>query len=194
MGQLQRRNAELVDLLSADFINCWIPIQQLVLTSAYSFVAFSDIPQEFRSLVLFGQARSDRDDELDVLRVRFNGDAGNNFNYAQSDFYCPDIIGTHCELAATSIQAGICEGATSEANAYAPFFLLFPGYSKPDRTKYVASHHSGRVGDLSVVGDMRQALAQGYWENLEPVTSIMVYPGVGENFVADCVFELYGVL
>lgn len=193
MGQLQRRNAELVDLLSADFINCLIPIEQVVLKETVSFVVFRGIPQNFRALVLSGQARTDRDAEQDVLRVRFN-ESSNNYDYVQVDFCCTDLAKTDCGRAVSSIQAGLCEGASSmeDIHVHSPFLFRLPGYARPDRAKWLTLLQGGRIGGLDRW--MRISLSRGLWENMEPVTSVMVYPGIGPNFVPNCIFELYGVL
>lgn len=194
MGQLQRRNAELVDLLSADFINCWIPINQVVLQETVASVTLSSIPQNFRSLVLFGQIRTDRTAEVDGLAVRFNDDNGNNYNYVEASFYCTDTIATVCSRGTTQIRSGKCEGSSSLANTYAPFSWILPGYAKLDRTKWLKSLQSGPMGDLSTDADMQIVSNRGLWSNLEPVTSITIFPEIGPNFVRGCILELYGVL
>lgn len=50
------------------------------------------------------------------------------------------------------------------------------------------------MGDLSTDSDMRISLSRGLWENLEPITSVMILPEVGPNFMPGCIFELYGIL
>ena len=194
MGQLQRRNAELVDLLSADFINCWIPIEQVVSAEAYSFVTFRDIPQNFRALVLAGQIRTDRIAEQDVLRVRLNDDSGNDYNYIQADLYCTDTISTDCDRGASSFQAGLCEAVNSRTDTYAPFLLRFPGYARLDRTKWMVLLQGGRIGIPVADDDLRISFNRGLWEILEPITSVTLFPGVGPNFVPNCIFELFGIL
>jgi hypothetical protein len=191
MGQLQIRNPELVDLLSADFINCWIPIEQVVLQETVSFVMFEDIPQDFRALVLSGQIRTSRDAEQDVLRVRFN-ESSSNYDYIHVDFFCTNVTDTDCGQAVSSIQAGLCEGASSMCDVYSPFAFRLPGYARTDRRKWLVLLQGGRIGSLERW--LRISLSRGLWENLEPVTSVMVYPGIGPNFVPNCIFELYGVL
>ena len=45
------RPDETVAILQADFINCWIPLQQTMLAAPAASVAFAAIPQTFRHLV-----------------------------------------------------------------------------------------------------------------------------------------------
>ena len=80
-GQLQIRNAEQASLLSADFINCWIPLEQVVLEESVEEVVFYDISQDFRSLMLIVQCRTDNADEEDEFRLQFNADAGANYDW-----------------------------------------------------------------------------------------------------------------
>jgi len=197
MGQLQRRNSELVDLLSADFINCWEPIEQSVLTEAFAAVTFKDIPQIFRSLVLLGQIRSDRVAELDGIIARFNDDNGDNYSYVEAAFYCNDEIHTNCAgygARTSRIRAGKFDAASSISNTYTPFHWNLPGYLRTDRTKWLESLQSGPVGNLGTGADMQIVLNRGFWEVLEPITSITVFPEIGPNFVRGCILELYGVL
>ena len=194
MGQLQRRNAELVDLLSADFVNCWMPIEQVVLNETFASVTFEDIPQIFRSLVLLGQIRSDRVAELDGLIARFNGDDGDNYSYAEVALYCNDEIHTNCARHTSRIRAGQCDAANSIDDTYAPFHWNLSGYLRTDRTKWLKALQSGPVGNLSTGADMRIVSNRGFWETLEPITSITVFPEIGPNLVPGCILELYGVL
>jgi len=194
MGQLQRRNSELVDLLSADFINCWIPIDQVIIAECITSVTFADIPQDFRSLALLGQIRSSRAAELDGVVLRFNGDIGNNYNYVEAAFFCSDTVSTVCSRGTSRIRSGKCDAANSHADTFAPYGCLFPGYARVDRTKWSQSLQSGPMGDLSADADMQIVINRGLWERTEPITSITIFPEIGPDFANGCIFELYGVL
>lgn len=194
MGQIQHRNSELVDLLSADFINCWMPIEQVVLQESYCAVTFKNIPQEFRTLVLMGQIRSDRSAEVDGLIARFNDDNGNNYDYVEASLFHIDTISTVAARGTSRIRGGKCDAANSVDDVFAPFQWMLAAYSRTDRKKWLKSPYGGRMSNLSVDANMQITLNQGLWEKLEPITSVTVFPEIGPNLVPGCILELYGIL
>ena len=194
-GQLQIRNTEQAALLSADFVNCWVPIEQVVLEESVTEIVFVDISQRFRSLFLIIQCRTDYADEEDEFRLQFNGDAGANYDWLNVWFDCNVDPHEHeCMRGDISIKVTTCEAALSRANNYSTSTHLFPGYTEMDREKWIITSQSGRFGDVSADTDLGLGFARGRWQSLEAITRIRIFPENGTNFVPGCQFALYGII
>ena len=190
----QVRNSELVDLLRADFVNCWIPVRQAVLAAPAAAVTFANLPQNYRALALFTQARTDRPAEIDNLNWRANGDAGARYDRSWIQRYGAALTSGEAR-AATQAYGGLAEAANSRANCFAPTIIFWPDYSRSDREHYSLSF-SCIVGDLSADGDLGLTFRGSHWRPavLAAITSLTLRPETGPNFVAGSRFALYGIL
>lgn len=191
-GQVQIRNAELVSLLSADFINCWIPIAQAVLTEPAAVITFDNIPGNFRAIVLSVQARSDAQSEEDYVTLQFDEDVGNNYDWIRVYFEC-SATSYSCNLAQTSMQIGQVDGASARVQNYPTFTTWVIGHALVDREKWVYTENSGRFGDVSASTDLRIALFRGRWRDTSAVGQIDLAMATG-NFEAGSRLALYGIL
>jgi hypothetical protein len=193
-GPIQVRNDELVSMLGADFINCWIPLQQVVLESEEDAIAFEDIAQEFRTLVIQIQARTDYAAEFDYVDMRFNEDSGANYDWMQARIQCDGGTTRVCARGATFAEIAHVEGTNSTANVFTTANIWLIGYALTDRYKEAFSGIHGRWGDLQDNLDIRMTLARGLWHNTEPISHIALFPENGSNFEALSRFALYGIL
>ena len=169
-------------------------IAETVLTGSAASVTFSSLPQQYRTLMLHIQARSDRVAEIDTVGIRFNADAGANYDFIRK--WAQGGVG-FSELAtrgAGSGYAGIIEGASSTASNFAMLEIKIIGYSLADRHKRAFSWSTGVFGDISADSDLYLADTCSKWRNTAAITSITMFPSVGPNFVAGSRFTLYGIL
>lgn len=189
-----RRPDETVAILQADFINCWIPLQQTTLAAPAASVSFAAIPQTFRALAFTIQARTDRASTADTVYWQANGDAGQNYSNH-------NVYGNNNAAAASSAIAaangaviGLCDAANSVAGAYGGCQAIFPNYRSTTLVKQ-AWGYGGNVGTPSAA-TMFAAHYNSVWHPavIAAITSLVFYPVVGPNFVAGSIFAMYGIL
>jgi len=178
-------------LALADRYLAWVSIAETALTAPAAIVTFANIPQNFRTLALPYQARTDAVAESDNVRLQFNGSAV-GYDTLESYFNSAGNVNIP-GLNGVSMLAGVAEAANSRANNFSPTLLFIEGYARADRDKW-AFGQSGVFGDASANADLYNTLDRGRWRSLAAVTSITLYPAVGPNFVAGSIFQLYGVL
>jgi len=184
---------ELVDILRPWFIEGWVPIAQSTLTGTAASVTFSSIPDDFRTLVLVCQLRTDRVAELDSVHLRFNGDSGNNYDRYQVFFNAGATTYSPSRGISAIQSLWICEAASSRASNFSAGITYLPGYKQTDRDKWAIAGLSEAYGDVSADNDMYLRYGSGRWRNNNAITSITILPDIGPNFVADCVLQLYGI-
>jgi len=167
-------------------------ISETVLSASATSVTFSNIPQNFRHLMLFSWSRTDRVAEVDSAAVRFNGDAGNNYDFQQ-------VNGSSTTAAATvargtnTMQVFIAEAANSRAFNFSTGVGFILNYSINTIEKRIIAI-TDLTGDLSVDTDLQVALRIGHWRNKNVLTSITIFPQVGTNLVSGSRFQLHGIL
>lgn len=145
----------------------------LTLGSAQATVTFSSIVGTYRDLRLVMQLAGSG---TEGLRLRVNGDTGNNYVYV---FMIGD--GTTATSATGTLNA------FAGAVAYASTTLAtydFLDYSATDK-------HKGLVSRGSNAGVQTIATAQR-WANTAAITTIAVFP-TASTFAAGSTFTLYGV-
>lgn len=167
-------------------------IAETSLTSSIASVTFSNIPQGFRHLILITQMRSDQATENENLALRFNNDSSATYDL-QSLIGNSATPSSGAARAGTSLLIGGGDGANARANSFAPSLSFIFGYSRSDIEKRTLSFTSF-FGDLSADADMFAIFRAGGWRNKNVVTSIVLFPNIGPNFVSGSRFQLYGIL
>ncbi len=168
-------------------------ISETVLSADAASVTFSSIPDDFKSLLLILQGRTNAALETDPASMRFNGDTGNNYDRLTSNFITSGITHTVSRAASSIVAIARFEAANSRASIFAPAFILIPNYTLTTREK-TALGFSASAGDLSVDADLIQSFSNGLWRDTSVITSITFIPVTGTNFVSDSAFALYGIL
>lgn len=155
-------------------------------------IAFSDIPQSYRHLMLIGNVRSSVVAENDGLLMQFNGDTGSNYDWQRLTVNNATVTGA-VGRGVTSIQVGAIEGASSRAASFSPVHIYIYLYSQAaSYEKYTLSQNTF-FGDVSADADMFYQSRGGRWRSTAAITSITLMPLTGPNFVAGSGFQLYGV-
>lgn len=168
-------------------------IAQTTLTGSVASVTFASIPQHFRSLFLIYQARSDLAAELDVVLVRLNADAGNNYDWIRQFGRADGATGVTGARGVSSMTIGWCEAANSRASVFTPALIYLAGYSSASVEKVINSCPHSVYGNRNANTDIYMILAGGAWRNTNAVTSITILPQTGPNFVSGSIFQLYGL-
>jgi len=167
-------------------------IREQILLASATTVAFTSIPQTYRSLLVIHQARTDRVAESDNVLIRPNNDGTANYDVEI-------LTGNGAVASATPLRAtatstvGLCEAASSRAANFSVGYVFFPGYTNPATEKQMIGL-SGIFGDVSADTDMFVRITALRWRNTAAVTSLIFVPNVGPNFVTGSSFQLYGVM
>jgi hypothetical protein len=190
------RPDQTVDILRPDFIQGWIPILQSTLTGSAASVTF-DISgsnmQKFRVLAFELECRTDRVAEVDGVMMRFNADAGANYDWIRLSAAAA-VASAATNRAQNEIVIGQCEGANSRASCYSSLIGYIDSYALADRDTFVNHIISGAFGDRSADADINVQLRRGAWRNTAAVTGITWLPEVGANFVTNSLFRLWGIV
>lgn len=166
-------------------------ISETILSASAASVTFSNIPQGFRHLQLMCSTRTDRAAETDTLAIRVNGDSGANYDFQQL-FGSSATASASTLRATTSLIVGVSEAAQSRGGAFAPAIVWLWDYTTA-QDKYSIGL-SGLIGNLSADADLNIGVRMGHWRNLNDITSLVVLPLTGPNFVSGSRFQLYGIL
>lgn len=167
-------------------------ISETVLSASAASVTFSNIPQDFRHLMIAASCRVDTAAERDNIAVRFNGDSGANYD-TQSIFGTSATPTASATRGAASLPVGSAEAANSRGNAFGPNWIWIFQYSAAGIEKQTISFFS-TFGNLSTDADLFAIFRAGNWRNLNVITSITILPSTGPNFVSGSRFQLYGIL
>jgi len=159
-------------------------IERFVLTEDTAAITFDNIPQNFEDLILHIYARTDVAAVADAIDITISGD-GVAANYTNQ--YIRGAVAGVLAGRLPNDNTWINTVGNNEAAAeFSGGSLLFPGYAKTDRHKH-AFLIVGRNENYAIIRSCR-------WMSLNAITSIMLAPNVGNNFLAGCVFELEGIL
>lgn len=167
-------------------------IAETALVASAASVTFSNIPQGFRHLMIMASGRSDAVTEADTLALRFNGDTGSNYD-SQLVYGNSVTAAGVASRAASSILAGNLEGASSRAANFSPAIIFVFDYARAIVEKRTLSMTSV-FGNLSADADMFASFRAGGWRNTNVITSVLLLPNTGPNFVSGSRFQLYGML
>ncbi len=171
----------------------WTPIAETILGAPAAAVTFAAIPGTYRTLVALLQVRTDRVNTNDFWAWRVNGDNAANYDHYQEMDGTGGVITRTSGVAQTWVQAGNCEAATARANCWSPNIVYWEGYARVDREKYGEATNAGMIRGAAAGGDLGQGRGTGHWRNTAAITSVTFYPVTGANFIAGCVFQLYGI-
>lgn len=159
-----------------------------LLASASSIdIPSSVIPQTFRSLEIRMKARSDVAAVSTSLRLRFNSDTGNNY-----DFELLAATGTTVSATQTnptpqsSINCGAVPGGNALANQFSTHRIDIIGYADAQNKvvqAFTAFKHNTTTGTLEV------DQVSGFWRSNNAIVSMTVLPLAG-NFVAGTFLEV----
>ena len=172
----------------------WRLIESQTLTIAAASVTFATIPGIYRSLVLKVQARSSRAAEADTVFLRFNGDAGNNYDWASKFSQGGAGLFETPSRAQAQMYIAQIEGANSRANNFTAATIWLDGYAQADREKWAYAPTSGRFGNVSANNDLFIIDYRARWRNTNAITTILIDQVIGPNFVAGSIFTLYGII
>jgi len=158
-------------------------IESKTLLSAAASIEFTSIPQDGTDLIILMSCRSTRTFGVDGIGVNFNG--------VSTNLSTRSLGGTGSGVFSTSISTGEI-GLTSDANNTANTFGNVAAYIPNYAGSTNKSWSSDDVAENNAT-EAYQIIRAGLWSNTSAITSILLFPVVGPNFVAGSTISLYKI-
>jgi hypothetical protein len=160
------------------------------LTGAAATITFSAIPQFARHLMIVTSLRTDRASASDFAYMQVNGIVG--AVYDQQLLVVSAAVSTASEvLGATSFYHAPINGNTATAGYWASGISWLLDYSDTGKSPTVISKAGRWVGNAAGNGADFEAYQK--CRTLGAVTSIVLFPAIGPNFLTGSVATLYGI-
>ena len=156
-------------------------------------VTFSGIPGTYEHLQLRGSAKSDRTSSTnDDVEMTFNGAAGYAHFRMTGQDSTPDSDATATDsfIKVSSIQSA---ASVSGAANYGSVIVNIRDYAEDGNKNTTVFGISGVNQATGALGRNRVSFFSGVWTNDDDVTSILLVPSGGSNFVRGSEFTLYGL-
>ena len=151
-------------------------------------VTFSSIPSTYTHLQVRMIARDDRASVTsDSGAFRFNGDSGTNYAYHA-------LVGTGSSAvasAADTYNRGLIDrftASTAGASTFGSAVMDILDYANTSKYKTVKI-----LGGYANNGEGQIAFSSGLWQSTSAISTILIYPNVGSNWVQYSTFALYGI-
>jgi hypothetical protein len=157
-----------------------------IITTAGTTCTFSAIPQTFNNLMLVVCARTTRSAVNDNVLVGLNGDVSTDYNLQQAYVGGSSAV-TGGLTNATTPAAGGVSGATATAARCGCFTSIIAAYAGTTFQKIINTAGSYDAG----VSGLQSYTTSLNWINNAAVTSIVLTPLTGPNFVVGSSFYLY---
>lgn len=165
--------------------NTYLPIATITLTSSDSSITFSNIPQNYRDLVLVGNYIPSG--SYTQPSFRLNGDSGNNYYFVlmSGKSWSPEVYSAN-----GTASAGLIHFTGDTSASIGNFILQVFDYSATDKHK-PALCRTNPQGPAETSTNM----AATKWANTSAVTSLTVFAGptYTQPFASGSTFSLYGI-
>jgi hypothetical protein len=157
-------------------------------TSTISFASLASLSSTYRHFRLVIAARTNRGLELDYVRLRFNGDTGNNYAFHELFGNGGPGLASGAVFPNASINLTRTTAASATANAFGAITAdILDAYSTTKNTtvRSLGGYASTSSGEINLTG--------GVWVNTAAISSIDCVVGGGTIFIAGSRFSLYGI-
>jgi hypothetical protein len=152
-------------------------------------ISFSSIPAHYAHLMLVCYARGTVAATGTSLVMRFNADAGANYD-RQYVYGLAATAQANEAFAATSMDPFDIPGASAGANLFAGVKILIPHYAGAANNKVVSSRYARKTGTAS--GNLEIVKTACFWRSSAAINEITLVPLSG-NILAGSRFTLYGL-
>jgi len=169
--------------------NGQVLIQRVVLGGATGTVTFNNIPQVFNNLRVICYGRTSAVATLQSWGLRFNSDTGNNYDYQEIAVVNTSVSGA-LSSGTTSLRTGILPGANIPANFVGQTTIDIQNYTN---TTFYKSASSISCSFGTSAGDCATKTSTGMWRSTNAITSVIIYPWDGGNFITGTTVYCYGV-
>ena len=168
-------------------------IQTVYLEADATSVTFSSIPSTYEHLQLRLTARSDyAGGTYDTIAVRLNGDSGSN--YARHYMYGQQTTaGAGGDASIAQMRLGTMENdRVSDSANYGTTLADVLDYANASKATTVRAVQGVLAGGYASAAFPVQFLS-GLWTSTAAVSTILLYPWNGSNFLRGSEFSLYGI-
>lgn len=164
-------------------------IEEKVLAVDTASFDFTAIPATYNHLLLEIQCRGTAASTNVEARMRFNGDAGLNYDYQHIQ---GTTAASAAEVLATShIRVAVAvAGGTAPAGLADPITIRIPNYRRTTFQKGATAQSGGKRG--TATGDVFSNVVSGWWRNTAAINQVTILPDSG-NWLAGSVAMLYGL-
>jgi hypothetical protein len=157
------------------------------LTGSQSSVTFSSIPATYTHLQLRIMGKTDRALDRDPITVKFNSDSGSNYaEHTLSGNGSSASAGAGSSLTSTTIYRAT--GNSSATNIFGVIVYDLLDYANTNKYKtgrYLGGYDANGAGDIYFGSTL--------WQSTSAITSIVLTPSIGSNFLQYSSFALYGI-
>jgi hypothetical protein len=164
------------------------PIAEATLTGTAASIDITSIAASWSHLFVVLFARSDTAAGNSAPTLRFNGDAGANYDH-QSVRGNANAASAAETFAATSARLGTIPANTAGANLFGGIGILIPHYAGANNKTFwsVCAHKQG-----TATGNLIMDVYSGFWRSNAAITQVTLFPGAG-NFATGTRATLYGM-
>jgi hypothetical protein len=166
----------------------WDSIATTTLNTSTASVTFSSIPATYTHLQVRMIARDDRASVTsDSGAFRFNSDSGTNYTYHA-------LIGTGSSAVASAADTnnrGLIDrftASTAGASTFGVATMDIFDYANTSKYKTVKM-----LGGYANNGEGQISFSSGLWQSTSAISTIVIFPNVGTNWVQYSSFALYGI-
>lgn len=167
---------------SSDFVK----IGEVVTSGSQSTVTFSSISSSYRNLEIQISGRGSNASTAVELRMRFNGDTGNNYDSVRNNRFATAVY-----RAASSCVVAEILGSTGPTDAAGSSTINIQNYKGTTFQKSYTGMAVTKVGTASDGDITGTQQVSGFWRNTAAITQIDIFTASG-NFVNGSVVSLYG--
>lgn len=179
------------DTYIRDNLNTGVPVvlANSTLVAAAASISFTGINQTFAHLLVVAYLRGDTVAVSTNAMLRFNGDAGANYDYQLLDGSAATASAGEA-FAQTSLTAGLAAAASAGANLFSAHHITIPHYAQASNNKAASINSALKTGTAS--GNLVCRAVAGFWRSNSAITQVSLTPAAG-NFVAGSRVTIYGV-
>lgn len=170
-------------------------IATAVLAADAAYIEFTSIPATYETLVAIATLRSDDSGSYDSLRMQFNGDDGNNYDYAGTRLIHSSgtLQATTSLLTASISMPRSMAAAASLAGMFNVQRFEIPHYADSSKPRMVYGIGSSGA-TMANTAQMASVSNFGLWRNTAAaINSIKLFPSGGTVLVAGSRVYLYGL-
>jgi hypothetical protein len=157
--------------------------------SAASF-DFGSIASNYAHLLIVAYLRCDNAGATNVIGIRANNDAGNNYN-SEYDYAQQATVSAAENLTVSYVGLGNAPGNSATANFFSSHLILIPNYSAAVGTKTMNALAATPWG--TATNSFQTLLSGGFWNNSAAINRLTLIPASGGNFVTNSGVWLYGL-
>lgn len=164
-------------------------ISDTTLGGSAANVDVSSIVSTYAHLLVVVYARGDTAATSTPVNLRFNGDAGANYDSQELQASGASVSPAEA-FAQTVMLAGHAPANTAPANLFCAMVAFIPHYAGSANNKLALAISSIRVG--TTTGLMANTLNGAFWRSTAAINRVTIQPGAG-NFVAGTRVTIYGM-